>query len=258
MNTEHVAARLDRVSVSFFGRAVVKEVSLELPARGISVFIGRSGSGKTTLLRTLNRLNEEFPGCSTAGSVELDLGDGLEPVWPRGVRPLPELRRRTGMVFQSPNVFPASVYRNVALPLSLTAGCPKREIAARVQTALEDAGLWNEVKDRLDLPAESLSGGQQQRLCLARALALDPAMLLLDEPTASLDVHAASGVENLLIRLAERRPVIMVSHSLAQTIRLGQNVFLMAQGRVTRHVRREDDPDERALSALLDDAEPSL
>lgn len=260
MNAERMAARLTGLGVSFAGRPVVRDVSLELPATGISVFIGRSGSGKTTLLRALNRLNEEFPGCSTVGGVELDLGGGLEPVYPqagRAVRPLPDLRRRVGMVFQTPNVFPASLYRNIALPLALVAECPRREIAGRVRAVLEDVGLWDEVKDRLDMPAERLSGGQQQRLCLARALALEPAVLLLDEPTASLDVHATAGVEALLLRLAERYPVILVSHSLAQTRRLGQNVFVMDKGRVTRRLSADDGLDEGGLNALLGGPEPA-
>lgn len=254
MSAERVAARLTGLCVSFAGHPAVEEVSLELPATGISVFIGRSGSGKTTLLRALNRLNEEFPGCVTSGGVELDLGDGLEPVYPlagRATCPLPTLRRRVGMVFQTPNVFPASLRRNIALPLALVAECPKREVDGRMRAALENVGLWDEVKDRLDMPAERLSGGQQQRLCLARALALEPAMLLLDEPTASLDVRATAEVEALLRRLADRYPVIMVSHSLAQTRRLGQNVFVLDKGRVTRRLRADDGLDERELNALL-------
>ena len=143
MEGDETAVRLREVSVSFAGRVAVDAVSLDLPRRGVSVFIGRSGSGKTTLLRALNRLNEEFPGSATTGRVELDLGQGLESVYPepgRPARPLPELRRRVGMVFQSPNVFPTSIYRNLDLPLSLAAACSRRERKERVEAALRDAG----------------------------------------------------------------------------------------------------------------------
>lgn len=251
---EFPSVRLSGVTVAFAGRVAVDAVSLELSRRGVSVFIGRSGSGKTTLLRVLNRLNEEFPHCATAGRVELDLGRGLESVYPetgRPARPLPELRRRVGMVFQSPNVFPVSVYRNLAIPLTQAAACPRRDLPGRVEAALRDAGLWDEVKDRLDMPAERLSGGQQQRLCLARALALEPAILLVDEPTAALDVHAAAGVEALLARLAGRLPVVMVSHSLAQTRRLGHTVFVMNKGRVTHTLDAARIGGEADLGALL-------
>ncbi len=248
------AVRLREVSVAFAGRVAVNAVSLDLPRRGVSVFIGRSGSGKTTLLRVLNRLNEEFPGSATTGRVELDLGRGLESVYPEPGRParsLPELRRRVGMVFQSPNVFPTSIYRNLDLPLSLATACSRRERKERVEVALRDAGLWDEVKQRLDMPAERLSGGQQQRLCLARALVLEPDILLVDEPTAALDVHAAAGVEALLARLAERLPVVMVSHSLAQTRRLGHTVLVMNQGRVTHCLDAAHIGGEAELGALL-------
>lgn len=254
MEKNETAVRVRDLTVSFAGRVAVDAVSLDLPRRGVSVFVGRSGSGKTTLLRAFNRLNEEFPHCVTTGRVELDLGRGLEAVYAeagRAARPLPELRRRVGMVFQTPNVFPASLYRNLAVPLALVAECPKRDLKDRVEAALRDVGLWNEVEDRLDMPAERLSGGQQQRLCLARALALEPDMLLLDEPTASLDVHATAGVEALLERLADRLPLIMVSHSLAQTRRLGHTIFVMDNGRVTHRLDAANMVDEAELGALL-------
>ena len=249
----NAAVRMQGVHVSFHGHEVVRDVRLELPGPGVSVFVGRSGSGKTTLLRTLNRLNEEFPGCVTTGRIEADLGDGPEPVCPaaEAVRPLSELRRRIGMVFQTPNVFPVSVLRNLAIPLELVAGCPKSEIPDRVREALQAVRLWEEVKDRLDLPAERLSGGQQQRLCLARTLALEPALLLLDEPTASLDVHAARDVEELLQELGTRYPVVMVSHSLDQALRLARRLLVLEAGTVAHRFEKNTAPSEKELALLL-------
>ena len=248
------AVEMEDVHVAFNGRDVVRGVSASLPDRGISVIIGRSGCGKTTLLRVLNRLNEEFPGCRTSGRVELNLGAGPEAVYPApGVRPrpLPELRRLVGMVFQSPNVFPVSVFHNIAIPLLTVAECPKSELADRVRKALEDVGLWKDVMERLHMPAEHLSGGQQQRLCLARTLALEPSILLLDEPTASLDVHATAEVEELLRNLAERYPLIMVSHSLRQALQMGDRLLVMENGMLTHRLEGRSSTTERELSGLL-------
>jgi len=247
-------ARIRGLTVSFFGKAVIRDVDLDVSGRGIAVLTGRSGSGKTTLLRAVNRLNEEWPGCSTQGQVELELGGETLSLYPggggRAVLPT-ELRRRVGMVFQTPQVFPVSIYRNVALPLSVAAGCPRSELEDRVRAALEQADLWREVAERLHSPAERLSGGQQQRLCLARALALEPAMLLLDEPTASLDVHAARRVETLLEGLAERLPVIMVSHSPAQSLRLARELAVMEGGRLIRRLDSVEGMEEGDLERLL-------
>lgn len=246
------------LSVSFFDHAVLRNVDLEVPSGGIAVLVGRSGSGKTTLLRAVNRLNEEVPGCRTEGRVELLLRGGRMDVWPGDgpdAVPLAELRRRVGMVFQTPQVFPASVYRNVALPLSVTMGCPRSELEDRVREALLSADLWREVEGRLDMPAERLSGGQQQRLCLARALALEPDMLLLDEPTASLDVRAARHVEDLLSSLAERLPIVMVSHGLSQSLRLASFLAVMAGGRVRHRLRSVEGMEEGDLERLLDSTE---
>lgn len=244
-----VSVRLRTISVAFYGQQVVRNVSAVFPRKGISVLVGRSGSGKTTLLRTMNRLNEEFPGCETTGLVELDFGHGLAQV----TGSLPELRRRVGMVFQTPNVFPTSIHKNLSIPLEHVAGCPKSEIADRVQAALTAVGLWGEVCDRLNTPAARLSGGQQQRLCLARTLALDPAILLLDEPTASLDVRASREVEALLTRLAATYPIIMVSHSLPQACRLGQQVLVLQDGEVVRNFTNDGTLDEEQLGALLEE-----
>ena len=241
------------LSVSFFDHVVLRDVNLVVPSGGIAVLVGRSGSGKTTLLRAVNRLNDEVPGCRTEGNVTLHLPDGVLNVFPGGGgAALPELRRRVGMVFQTPQVFPVSVYRNLAVPLTVTMGCPRSELEDRVKAALERADLWGEVADRLDMSAERLSGWQQQRLCLARALALEPDMLLLDEPTASLDVRAARHVEELLLALSERLPVLMVSHGLAQSLRLASFLAVMEGGRVLRTFESVEGMEEGDLERVLD------
>ena len=224
----------------------LKGISLDVGEREITALIGPSGCSKSTFLKTLNRMNDLVPNVRIEGDVRLK----GEDIFAREMQ-LTDLRRRVGMVFQSPNVFPTSIYRNLDLPLSLAAACSRRERKERVEAALRDAGLWDEVRQRLDMPAERLSGGQQQRLCLARALVLEPDILLVDEPTAALDVHAAAGVEALLVRLAERLPVVMVSHSLAQTRRLGHTVLVMNQGRVTHCLDAAHIGGEAELSALL-------
>ena len=261
--TTHISSSpvlcLHGVSVSFFDHTVIHDVTVDVPSGGIAVLVGRSGSGKTTLLRAVNRLNEEVPGCRTEGSVQLLLPGGRVDVYPGtgpDAVPLPELRRRVGMVFQTPQVFPLSVYRNVSMPLVAEALCPRSELDDRVRDALVQADLWQEVKDRLDMSAERLSGGQQQRLCLARALALHPDMLLLDEPTASLDVHSARHVEDLLLSLSERLPVLMVSHSLAQSLRLASFLAVMEGGRLIRTLHDTKGMEEGDLEAMLHEAQP--
>jgi phosphate transport system ATP-binding protein len=185
---------VESLHVSFAGREVLHDLSAEFHRGRLAVILGRSGSGKTTFLRTLNRLNECFPSSATRGFVRLKLQGEWRDIY-RDAMPLSELRRRVGMVFQTPHLLPASIADNLALPVKLVLGLPRRDIASRVEWALEEAHLWEEVKDRLEAPAHTLSGGQQQRLCLARLLALEPEILLLDEPTASLDFRAALKVE---------------------------------------------------------------
>ena len=247
--------RASGLSVSFSGHDVVRGASLDVPRGGIAVLVGRSGSGKTTFLRAVNRLNEELPGCRTEGQVELSLPGGSVRLYPGpgggADISLSVLRRRVGMVFQTPQVFPVSVFRNISLPLAVAASCPRSELADRVKDALVRADLWKEVEGRLDMSAERLSGGQQQRLCLARALALEPDMLLLDEPTASLDVRAARHVEDLLLSLAGRLPVLMVSHSLGQSLRLASFLAVMEEGRVSRTVPDLRGMEEGDLEKLL-------
>jgi phosphate transport system ATP-binding protein len=238
--------------VSFAGRPVLRGLDLDVAQGGPTVLLGRSGSGKTTLLRALNRLNECLPDCATTGSVQLRLGGRMLDAYGPDIRP-EVLRARVGMVFQTPNPLPASVMDNIALPLALAQRLPRAEREARAEESLREAGLWDEVKDRLAVSAASLSGGQQQRLCLARALAARPEVLLLDEPTASLDFKAARGIEELLGELAARYTLLVVSHGLNQARRIARDVLVLRDGAALEAVDRELLADPDGFSHLMDE-----
>ena len=243
---------IENLSVSFAGRPVIRELSLTIPQGGPTFLLGRSGSGKTTLLRAINRLNECLPGCMTRGTVEVRCGEQwLDAYSPN--QPVEELRRRVGMVFQSPNVLPLSIARNIALPLKTTLGLSASECEARAERALREVHLWSEVKDRLSAPAATLSGGQQQRLCLARALALRPEILLLDEPTSSLDFKAAGQIEELLAELKTRYTLVVVSHSLSQAHRLAEQVFVLHDGSRVDVLAASVFRDKAALISVMDE-----
>lgn len=246
------AARVENLSVDFAGRRALTGLNLNFPRGQLTVILGPSGAGKTTLLRAFNRLNECFPQADTAGTVKLRFQEEWVDVYRDGF-PLSELRRRVGMVFQNPQVLPVSVERNLALPLRLVAERPKKEIPGRVEGALREAHLWEEVKDRLGAPALTLSGGQQQRLCLARALALEPEFLLLDEPTASLDFRAAEQVEQLLLSLKERYTLIAVSHSLSQARRLADRMVVLKAGAVVRLLEPADFQNPETFRGLVEE-----
>ncbi|MDO9632539.1 MAG: ATP-binding cassette domain-containing protein [Humidesulfovibrio sp.] len=246
------AILVEDLSVSFAGQEVLRGLNLEIQAGGPTVLVGRSGLGKTTLLRAVNRLNECLPDCVTTGRVRLRLGgEWVEAYGPATV--VEDLRKRVGMVFQTPNVLPVSVERNIALPLRLALGLSAAEIEARQEQALREARLWDEVKDRLAAPAQTLSGGQQQRLCLARALAFAPDILLLDEPTSSLDYKAARGIEDLLLELASRYTLLVVSHSLNQARRLARFMFVLREDGQVEAVDKEALGDKERLLALMDE-----
>jgi len=208
------------LSVAFGGRPALLRADLAVPHLGITVAVGPSGAGKSTLLRAVNRLNDLLPGSRTEGTVRVLLDGRMRDVREPGLRP-EVLRRRVSLVFQVPQVLPFSVRRNLSIPLEAALGLPRSAVEARSEEALRGAGLWEEVRDGLDRPAADLSGGQQQRLCLARALALQPDVLLLDEPTANLDARSASIVEETLLSLRGRLTILAVSHSLPQAERLG-------------------------------------
>ncbi|MFA5950088.1 MAG: phosphate ABC transporter ATP-binding protein [Hyphomicrobium sp.] len=203
------------LSLSYGGKHALKDVSLDIYRGCITALIGPSGCGKTSLLSSLNRLTDMIPGCSVEGRITLGGADihGLEV-------DVQALRRRVGMIFQRPNPFPLSIRRNLEMPLKEHGVTARAELAERVEQSLTDVGLWDEVKDRLDSGALALSGGQQQRLCIARALVLEPEILLMDEPCSALDPLSSAVVEDLVVTLRGRYTVVIVTHNLAQARRI--------------------------------------
>lgn len=190
---------------------MLQDISLQLPANKITAITGPSGSGKSTLLMAFNRLWEEVEGCNISGNVFININGQNTNIYDPAL-PVLELRRKVGMVFQQPNPLPMSISKNIAFPLRLAHINNKRLIRDKVESTLRKVSLWEEVKDRLNDDGRLLSGGQQQRLCLARALVLNPEVLLLDEPTSSLDPDASAAIEELLLSLKKKCTLVMVSH----------------------------------------------
>lgn len=220
---EERAAHLEiaGLTVSYGDKHALRDVDLSIHRGAITALVGPSGCGKSTFLQTLNRLTDLIPNCCVSGSARFD---GMEIHHPSC--DLLTLRRRIGMIFQKPNPFPLSIYRNLALPLAEHGVRQRSEIAKRVEKTLCDVGLWDEVKDRLDAPAPSLSGGQQQRLCIARALVLEPEVILFDEPCSALDPLSSGVVEDLIASLAGRYTVLIVTHNLPQARRIADRTAL--------------------------------
>ena len=223
--TEPPVFRLRDLRVRYGDKEAVKGVSLDVPARSVTAFIGPSGCGKSTVLRCLNRMNDLIPGASVSGQVLL----GGRDVYAKDVDPA-ALRRHVGMVFQKPNPFPKSIFENVAYGLRLEGGLSKKELDARVREALEKAHLLHEVEDRLDQPGTSLSGGQQQRLCIARALAIRPDVLLMDEPCSALDPIATAHIEDLILELRESMTIVIVTHNMQQAARVSDHTAFFYLG----------------------------
>ena len=213
----------------FYGRVqALHNIRLDIPERMVTAFIGPSGCGKSTFLRTLNRMNDVIPATRVQGQVLIDDHDVYEPG-----TDVVALRRRVGMVFQKSNPFPKSIFDNVAYGLRINKVTNSaKELAERVEQALEDAALWNEVKDRLKTSALSLSGGQQQRLCIARALAIRPEVLLMDEPASALDPIATSKIEELIFDLKERYTIVIVTHNMQQAARVAENTGFFLNGKM--------------------------
>jgi len=213
----------------FYGKAqALYDVSLEIPERIVMAFIGPSGCGKSTFLRTLNRMNDVIAGTRVAGEV---LMDGIDVYRPG--TDVVELRRKVGMVFQKSNPFPKSIFDNVAYGLRINRlTATKAELAERVEQALRDAALWNEVKDRLKTSALSLSGGQQQRLCIARALAIRPEVVLMDEPASALDPVATHKIEELIVELKKQYTIVIVTHNMQQAARVSDTTAFFLLGKL--------------------------
>jgi phosphate transport system ATP-binding protein len=213
------------MSVYYGEKKALGPVSLELHEKHVTALIGPSGCGKSTFLRSLNRMNELIPGCRIEGDVRLD----SKPIYGPGIDPV-VVRRRIGMVFQRSNPFPKSIFENVAYGLKIGGVRDGSEIAGRVERALKRAALWNEVQDRLAESALGLSGGQQQRLCIARALAVEPEVLLMDEPASALDPIATAHIEELIHELADHYTVVIVTHNMQQAARVSDYTAFFYMG----------------------------
>ena len=220
-----LSVRIRSLRAFYDDAEAVKGVDLDFPANQITAIIGPSGCGKSTLVRCINRMHEEIPGARAQGQVLLDdldiYGSGVDPV---------AVRRTIGMVFQKPNPFPTmSILENVTAGPRL-AGVKRDKLRERAERALRDAGLWDEVKDRLGKHAGGLSGGQQQRLCIARMIALEPEVLLMDEPCSALDPLSTKRVEELIVKLKARFTVVLVTHNLQQATRIADRTAFMLSG----------------------------
>ena len=205
----------------------LKGISLSMKEKEVTALIGPSGCGKTTFLRCLNRMHDLYPGNRYEGEILLDGKNILE----KGLD-LIKLRSRVGMVFQKPTPFPMSMYDNIAFGLKLMGVKSKSEITSRVEKALKDSALWDEIKDRLHEPALSLSGGQQQRLCIARAVAVEPDVILMDEPCSALDPVATAKIEDLITDLKQNYTVVIVTHNMQQAARVSQYTGFFMLGEV--------------------------
>ena len=225
-----VPAKIAVTRMDFFygARRVLENISLMVPANQVTALIGPSGCGKSTFLRALNRMNDIVPGARLEGRIEIDGRDIYAPSVD-----VVDLRRRVGMVFQRSNPFPKSIFDNVAYGLRINGLVGSREeLRGRVETSLKAAALWDEVKDRLHSSALALSGGQQQRLCIARALAVEPEILLMDEPASALDPIATQRIEELIYSLKHRYTIVIVTHNMQQAARVSDLTAFFWLGRL--------------------------
>jgi phosphate transport system ATP-binding protein len=226
----------NKISVSnlnfFYGKAqALFDISFDVPQREVVAFIGPSGCGKSTLLRTLNRMNDTIPIARVEGTVTID----GENIYAPGTDVV-ALRRKVGMVFQKSNPFPKSIFENVAYGIRINGiNSSKSDLNDRVEKALQDAALWNEVKDRLNTSAFGLSGGQQQRLCIARALAVQPEVILMDEPASALDPIATQKIEELVVELRRDYTIVIVTHNMHQASRVSDRTAFFMHGKLVEY-----------------------
>ena len=219
------------VDVFYGEKQAIDSVTIDIPSQYVTAFIGPSGCGKSTFLRALNRMNDTIPTARVEGTIELE----GEDIYRSGMDVV-QLRARVGMVFQKPNPFPKSIYDNIAYgPKIHGLAEGKDELDAIVERSLTRAGLWNEVKDRLDESGTALSGGQQQRLCIARAIAVDPEVILMDEPCSALDPIATAKIEELIDELTGRYAIVIVTHSMQQAARVSQRTAFFHLGKMVEY-----------------------
>lgn len=234
MTTPKITAR--NVSVSYGAKQAIRDISIDVEMDHVIAFIGPSGCGKSTFLRTLNRMNDTIPSARVQGDVRLDGQDIYAPEMD-----VVQLRARVGMVFQKPNPFPKSIYENVAYgPRIHGLATSRGELDAIVERSLSRAGLWNEVKDRLSESGTALSGGQQQRLCIARAIAVDPEVILMDEPCSALDPIATAKIEELIHDLRGRYAIAIVTHNMQQAARVSQRTAFFHLGTLVEYGKTSD------------------
>lgn len=231
---EHSKISVRNLDLYYGDFKALKNISLDLPEKEITAFIGPSGCGKSTLLKSLNRMNDLVEGCKITGQVLLDGEDiykGMD---------INLLRKRVGMVFQKPNPFPMSIYDNIAYGPRTHGIRSKVQLDEIVEKALRDAAIWDEVKDRLKKNALGMSGGQQQRLCIARALAVQPEVLLMDEPTSALDPISTSRIEELALELKKDYTIVMVTHNMQQATRISDNTAFFLMGEIVEFDKTEN------------------
>lgn len=215
----------DKLNVFYRETHALKNVSLMMEEKTVTALIGPSGCGKTTFLRTLNRMNELIEGCRTEGEVRI----AGEDIFEKNVQ-IDVLRKNVGIVFQKPNPFPMSIFENIAYGLKVNGLHDKKIIREKVETALKQASIWDEVKDSLKKSATDLSGGQQQRLCIARALVVEPKVILMDEPTSALDPISSGKIEDLIHELKENFTIVIVTHNIQQAARVSDNTAFFYLG----------------------------
>ena len=213
----------------------LKNVNIEIPEKSITALIGPSGCGKSTFLKTLNRMNDLIPGVKITGDIRYEGTD----IFSKEVD-VNQLRKEIGMVFQKPNPFPMSIYDNIAYGPRTHGITNKVELDEIVERALRDAAIWDEVKDRLKKNALGMSGGQQQRLCIARALAVQPKILLMDEPTSALDPISTSRIEELVMELKEKYTIVMVTHNMQQAVRVSDHTAFFLLGELVEFGKTDD------------------
>lgn len=229
-DASQICLRVRGLTVAYADEPALQGVSLDIPRHQVTAFIGPSGCGKTTLLRSFNRMNELIKDARTEGLIELEGRNILQAE----VDPA-QLRRQVGMVFQRPNPFPKSIYDNVAYGLRILPPSSRADLDSEVESALRSAALWDEVADRLDAPALTLSGGQQQRLVIARAIAVKPAVLLLDEPASALDPISTLKIEQLIHQLKSNYTIIIVTHNMQQAARVSDFTAFLNAGRLVEY-----------------------